>query len=50
MTIKAGATSEILEGTIKVPRGATLKTRRALAKAIARGYAAGAEAPEVEAN
>jgi ParB/RepB/Spo0J family partition protein len=41
---------EILEGTIKVPRGATLKTRRALAEAIARGYAAGAEAPEVEAN
>jgi hypothetical protein len=37
---------EILEGTIKVPRGATLKTRRALAEAIARGYAADAEAPE----
>lgn len=37
---------EILEGTIKVPPGATLKTRRALAEAIARGYAADAEAPE----
>lgn len=38
---------EILEGTIKVPRGATLKTRRALAEAIARGYADGAEVPEL---
>jgi hypothetical protein len=28
---------EILEGTLKVPRDATLKTRRALAEAIARG-------------
>lgn len=30
---------EILEGTLKVPRTATLRTRRALAEAIARGYA-----------
>ena len=41
---------EILEGTIKVPRGATLKTRRALAEAIARGYADGMEAADVEAG
>ena len=41
---------EILEGTLKVPRGATLKIRRALAEAIARGYADGAQAPDLEAN
>jgi hypothetical protein len=39
---------EILEGTLEVPRGVTLRTRRALAEAIARGYADHAETPDLE--
>ncbi|MEO6598349.1 MAG: hypothetical protein ABIQ16_00650 [Polyangiaceae bacterium] len=39
---------EILESTLKVSRVATIRTRRALADALARGYAESGAAPEAE--